>query len=271
MATSTRPALETGWRPETPVDDTMLRRCVLGFSATWEAAAAASGARQRIDDRYAAVDHGRPTGLFNSVTLHRPLFGADLARALDEIERFYDTQGGGTALLWSPWPTPDLADRGWQLQGHPPLLVRNAQLPVEQRIPDDLTVAEVTDPAAFTEWRTVAVEGFPFEDVRAPTSLIDDATRDDDRFRFVIGRVDSRAVAVGCQFIEHGLNVLLLAATRPEFRGRGYYSALAAHRIAHAPHLPDVAIVSDDSRPILVDRFGFMPVTRFTLWGRPCP
>ena len=271
MTTHAPPTLESGWSAETSVEDTVLRHGLLALSSSWTAAGQACGARIARDERFTAVDVGRPTGLFNSATLQQPMIGQDLDDALEEIERFYDRQGHGTALLWSPWPTPDLTARGWTLEGHPPLLFRPALAAPPVRRPEELEVVEATTPAAFDEWRSLAVEAFPLDAVQPARRLLDTAILEDPRFRFVIGRADGRDVAVGCQFVECEANVLLLAATLPEFRGRGYYSALAADRITHQPDLPAVTIVSDDSRPVLVGRFGFLPISRFTLWKRPRP
>jgi hypothetical protein len=269
MATETLPVLETGWGPDTPADDSLLRRGVLALAATWDATGQISDGRLHREDECSAVDLGRPTGLFNGAILLRPVrddaFGTTVAR----IERFYDAQGTGVVLLWSPWPTPDLTGRGWVLQGHPPLLYRPAGLPVERREPEDLAVTEVTTERELAEWCRVAVDAFPLTEVDAPSALFDPAVLTDERFRFIVGRVGSRAVAVGCQAIVEDTNVLLLSTVRPEERGRGYYAALVADRLARAPGLPSVTIVSDDSRPVLLDRFGFLPVTRFTLWERP--
>ena len=265
------PALETGWERHTPADDTILRRGVLALGATWEAVAQPGGGRCHRDEDVGAVDLGRPTGLFNSAMLLQPVrddaFGATVGR----IERFYDGRGSGAALLWCPWPTPDLTPRGWQLQGHPPLLYRPAGLPVARREVEGLAVTEIATRAELDEWCTVAVAAFPLEEVEPPTALLDPAVLDDERFRLVAGHVDGRMVAVGCQVLVDGANVLLLSTVRGDHRGRGYYAALVADRLAHAPQLPSVTIVSDDSRPILVDRFGYLPVTRFTLWERPRP
>ena len=271
MTTETLPALETGWEPDTPADDTLLRHGVLALTATWEATAQVGGGRLHRDDQCSAVDLGRPTGLFNSATLLQPIDDDAVGTTVDRIERFYDDHGRGASLLWSPWPTPDLAGRGWKLEGHPPLLYRPAGLPVERRQPEGLAVTEISTERELAEWCNVAVDAFPLTEVDAPSALFDPAILDDQRFRFVIGHVDSRAVAVGCQAIIGEANVLLLSTVRAEDRGRGYYAALVADRLARAPELPSVTIVSDDSRPVLVDRFGFLPVTRFTLWERPRP
>ena len=271
MATETMPALETGWGPGTPDDDTILRHGLLALTATWEVAAQVDGGRIHRDDDVSAVDLGRPTALFNSATLLRPLRDDAFATSIERVERFYDAQGTGAALLWCPWSTPDLTDRGWTLQGHPPLLYRPAGLPVEPRQPSDLTIAEVTTTSELAEWCAAAVASFPLTEVDVPSALFDPAVLDDERYRFVVGRVEDRTVAVGCQVVSAEANVLLLSTVRREARGRGYYAALVADRLARRPDLPAVTIVSDDSRPVLVGRFGFLPVTRFTLWQRPRP
>lgn len=271
MTTETLPVLETGWEPDTPADDTLLRRGVLALAATWEATGQISDGRILRGDEHTAVDLGRPTGLFNGATLLLPVSDDAFATTVERIERFYDAQGTGAVLLWSPWPTPDLTGRGWVLQGHPPLLYRPAGLPVERHEPDDLVVTEVTTEHELAEWCTVAVDAFPLTEVDASSTLFDAAVLTDERFRFIVGHVGRRMVAVGCQVVVEGTNVLLLSAVRSEHRGRGYYAALVADRLARAPHLPSVTIVSDDSRPILVGRFGFLPVTRFTLWERSRP
>ncbi|MCA1672601.1 MAG: hypothetical protein LC799_10485, partial [Actinobacteria bacterium] len=75
----------------------------------------------RRDDLVAA-DLGHPSGLYNSAVLLRP--PERLEDVVADLEAFYDGHGAGDVELWSPWPTPDLAGRGWELEGHPPLLIR---------------------------------------------------------------------------------------------------------------------------------------------------
>ena len=266
MSAETVPALETGWEPDTPAGDTLLRHGVQALTATWEVIGQAG--RLLRDHRFSAVDLGRSTGLFNSAVLLQPVHGGAFATTVGRIERFYDGHGTGAALLWSPWPSPDLSHRGWVLQGHPPLLYRPAGLPVERRCPADLEVVEVTAERELAEWCAVAVDAFPLAEVHAPAGLFDPVVLADGRTRFVAGRASGRTVAVGCQVVVEDANVLLLSTTRGDARGRGYYSALVADRLAAAAQLPSVTVVSDDSRPVLVDRFGFLPVTRFTLWER---
>lgn len=271
MTTTQTPAgLETGWLPDTPVDDTILRRFLHTFAASWESVAQAGGMSVRRDEQCSIVDLARPSGLFNSATLLQPLLGAELEDVLHRIEDHYDSEGRGDALLWSAWPTPDLRPRGWTLEGHPPLLVRPPG-PAPGAAADHSALSGVVTATALADWSTVTVEAFPLDDVARGAELLPTGIVEDDRWRFVMSREGHRAVATGSQFVEHGLNLLVLAATRPEARGRDHYAALVADRINHRPELPAAAIVSDDSRPVLVGRFGFLPVSRFTLWTRPRP
>lgn len=262
--------LETGWRAATPVGDTLMRRFVHNLATSWEAAALAMERRVLRRDSFVAADHGRPTGLFNSVTLTRPLPAPSLHTALDEIEAFY-ASGHGDVQLWSPWPTPDLRDRGWWLEGHPPMLLRPALGPTEVAAPHELRIRRVTDATGVDEWCRVAVEGFPLDDVAPYHSgdLLDERILRDDRWRLFVGSTDDGPVSIGTLFVAHGLGNFFLAVTRPGARGRGYYGAMSRQRIAACPDLPLAAVFSDMSRPVAESRLGFLPITRFTLWRLP--
>ena len=263
--------LETGWGPRTPAGDTVLRDGLDAVVASWEAVASACGGRAHRGRGFVAVDLGLPTGFMNSATLISPLFGADLDGVVEQVESFYGAGGSGEYLLWSPWPVPDLSARGWSLQGHPPLLYRAPTGPMEAAPPEDLEIVEVTDTAELAEWNATVVEAFPFPDVDPSLGPLGSGVLDDDRFSLLLGRVDGRAMVAGCRVLAGGASVLLLTATRPEARGRGYYGPLVRHRLGSTPDLPVVCLVSDHSRPILVDRFGFLPISRFTVWSRPRP
>src|SRR5690606_13798793 len=65
--------LETGWGPDSPVDDTVLRRFVCTRAEAWEPAVTALGGRTVRPPDFVLTDFGRPAGLGNAVTLLRPL------------------------------------------------------------------------------------------------------------------------------------------------------------------------------------------------------
>lgn len=261
----------TGWEPDTPVGDTLLRRAVFALAAAGEPAVAAMGGTVRRTAAFAVADFGRPAGLGNTVTLLAPPAPDAPEEGLDAVEAAV-APGSGTVVLLSAWPTPDLRPRGWQLLGHPPLHYRPAgPLPALAAVPG-LEVVPVRDAAGVRDAERVAVEGYPFPDLQplVPGSLFDERVLGAG-MHLEVGRLDGEAVTVGARHVEDGLVVLLLGATLPQARHRGCWAAVVRSRLAAFPGLPAVALFGDDSRSGAERLFGFLPITRFTLWARPRP
>jgi hypothetical protein len=267
--------LTTGWEPDLPVADTLLRRFVFALAESWAAPVRAMGGRTTRHAAFVAADLGRPSGVWNSATLLQPLPPGDperIGEVLRAIEGFYDGQGTGGVALWSAWPTPDLSARGWTLEGHPPMLVRPAGLPLPpapRAGEGSLHITRITDAAGVRDWERVAVDGFPFRDLQplVPGALLDGRALADPRCRLWVGYEDGPVVC-GSVFLEHGLSLFGLGVTLPEARRRGHWAAMVSHRLRAAPHLPAAALFSDMSRPGAERVFGFLPITRFTLWTR---
>lgn len=236
--------LTTGWDDLVPVDDSLCRRWLHHWADTCEAFAA--GGVVRRDDRLAVALARERNGLFDSVTPLAP--PADWGALLDEVDAL-----PGPLHLWSLWPTPDLSGRpGWELEGHPPLLVRPpAPAPAPDRAP-----TEVAGAASLAAWQDAACAGFPL-----PGRPVPDLA--DGRLRLF---VDEGATA-SALFTAHGLSSLALAATVPTARRRGHWRRHALHRLAQAPGAWFAGVFSDDSRPG-AEALGFVPLVRFTLWRR---
>jgi hypothetical protein len=263
--------LESGWEPETPIGDTLLRRFVFALAEAWAPAVAAMGGRILRSPDFVLTDLGRPAGLGNAVTLLRPLPPGDPEAAstlLDAIEAAIAT-GRGTVVLLSAWPTPDLRSRGWQLAGHPPFHLR-PPAPLPEAGAPGLRIAPVTDAAGVRDFERVLVAGYPFPDVARGT-LFDERLLTAAGPHLEVGYLSGRAVTVGARHIAHGLVVLALGATVPAARHRGCWSAMVRSRLAAAPDLPAAALFSDDSRPGAERVFGFLPISRFSLWTRSRP
>lgn len=263
MTAATR--LEDGWHPDTPIGDTLLQRFVLNQAAFHEAQATAMGGRTLRRDDFVAADLGHPSGYYNSAVLLRPPERDTVA----DVEAFYDGHGSGDVELWNPFPTPDLSVRGWQLEGHPPLLLRPAGLPPPQPpSPGGLRITPVTGGAGVRDWEHVAAYGFPLPDVQPllPGAIADERLLADPRIRLWVGYVEDRPVVIGSLFTEVGIAHLTLGATLPEGRRRGYWTAMALVRLA-TTELPAAALFSDMSRSG-AQRLGFLPIIRFTLWRR---
>lgn len=264
--------LTTGWEADTPLSDSLTHRCVHAYAASLWEPVERSGGRVHHDPRVVVHDLGRPAAFENGATLLAPLGadGTDPAALLDEVEARL-SGGRGRVWLWSAWPTPDLHHRGWELAGHPPLLVRPAGS-APPAPTTDVEVVEVVDADGLAVWQDVVVRGYPLDELVAahdPTWLrpevLDPATH-----RLWLGLLGGWPVAAGASHVAAGTHVFAMGATLPAARGRGAWNALARVRLVARPDLPAASLFSDFSRP-LAERLGFVPIHRWTLWTRPRP
>jgi len=264
--------LTDGWEPDLPVSDTLLRRFLFNLAAFNELPAVAAGARVLRRHDLAAADLGRPAAMHNAATLLRPLAYDRAGETLEVVEGFYDGHGSGEAYLWSAWPTPDLRQRGWVLEGHPPLLLRPPGGPPPPPVPPGLRAERVTGVEGLRDWERVAVDGFPYRELQPyrPGVLLDERVLADQRLRLWVGYDGDRPVCMGTLFVDAGVAAFSLGVTLPEARRRGYWAAMAGVRLLEEPDLPAVGIFSDMSRPP-AEALGFLPLLRFTLWHRPRP
>jgi hypothetical protein len=167
---------------------------------------------------------------------------------VDEVEELLLAgPGSGDVLLWSAWPTPDLRRRGWQLEGHPPLLYRPAGGPLP--LAGDLEVRRASDAAALADWERVAVEGYPLGDLAPwrPGVLFDTRVLASP-LRLWVGYADERPVGAAASYVAHGLHVLALGVVLPEARRRGYWQALLRARLIDLEGLPSASLFSEMSR-----------------------
>ncbi|HET7899601.1 MAG TPA: hypothetical protein VFL59_00335 [Candidatus Nanopelagicales bacterium] len=260
--------LETGWLPSTPVDDTLLRAFLRNQAALNALVADAGHGHVHDDDLVSVADAGSPVAYQNQAVLHRPLRTVD-DPALDVAETHLCS--GRSATLLSAWPTPDLRSRGWHLVGHPAFVVRGpvaaTQAPHPRHPGLEIHVADCADDLAVAE--DLMVRGYPVpEAIGAPRGSAFPADLLETPVLVRVCSIDGVPVAVAASLPMHGVVNLCLAATLPEARHRGAWTALVDDRCGDVPHLPAAAFTSDDSRPGFV-RAGFLPVVRFTLWLRP--
>ncbi|MGB7447716.1 MAG: hypothetical protein WA892_01175 [Ornithinimicrobium sp.] len=264
--------LSTGWEPDVPAEDTLLRRYLLHWAAYCDGYALAGGGETHRTDAFAAADLRRPSGYFNSVTLLRPP-GDDLTEVLDEVDDFA-AGGRGELLMWSPWliPQTSLSARGWQLYGHPPLLARPPATLVPAPTAPALDIRRASTTEQLVHWEQVAVEGYPMPELAgaAPGAVADPSLLTDSRFGFWVGYEKDRAVSLGTSFVDYGIGSFALGVTRPEARRRGHWLAHAVARLRHSPDVWMTGVFSDFSRPG-AESIGFVPLLRLSLWALPRP
>jgi hypothetical protein len=256
--------LETGWLDDTPVGDTLLRRFAFNQSELNECFADAAGGRSDRAREVSLADSGGPIAFFNQAIPLRPLAGLD-DPVLDVAEQFYAGASHASTLL-SLWPTPDLSTRGWALGGHPAFVARPPGPHAPARPEVDVRLVE--NGADLEAVERVAIDGYPLDEARPlpPGALLPPALLETP-IRYRLALLDGEPVAAASNHAGHGVVNLCFAATLPQARRHGAWSALLWARVDEHPDLPAVAFTSDFSRPGF-ERLGFLVLTRFTLWWR---
>jgi GNAT superfamily N-acetyltransferase len=255
--TTPRSDLTTGWEPEGPTDDTLLRRFVFAYADRIERMALRSGRRVEGSSDARSADLGSPFRFDNAVVLLRPL--SDLDSVVARARSFFTTPW----VLLSAWPTPDLSGLGLRLVGHPPLMFRPpAPWPSS---PPELRVVEVDGAKALGDFERTLVTGYPLPEA----SAVFDPGLVGEVLRLFVGYVAGEPVSVAGAAVNHGIVEVDWVATLPHARGRGYGAALTMAAAGIAPGLPALLLASDAGRPVY-QHLGFIDLLRTTMWeGQP--
>jgi hypothetical protein len=266
--------MRAGWEPDTPVDDSLLRRFLVNWTASIEAHGNPLGGRVLRRDDLAAVDLGRPSFGSNVATLLAPLFPAgvdEIAAALDDFYEFSRGNYSGTTYLFSPWPTPDLRPCGWTLLGYEPLMLRPAggEAPPS---PPELRIEAVRDETSLQAFELAIVRGFESSELEAlgPGAVFSAGILTDARFRLWVGWEEDRPVSASATFVAAGISDVTVVGTVPEARRRGYGAALTWRATLAEPELPALLLATDEGRAVY-ERMGYMSLFRFTVWSRERP
>lgn len=263
---------ENGWLPDTPVEDNLLRQFLHNQADLYDQVAAGFDGTTARTAEVALAASRCVVPYFNEALLLRPLLDAS-DPVLDEIDAFFAASDAPAWVLLSPWPTPPLQARGWQLGGHPAFVVRTPGAPLRpaaDRPGVDLRVRRATTAADLFAAEQVLAEGYPVDEaVGRPGSALPTSLTDTD-VSVRLATVDGADVAVGMGYVAHGCVNLCGAATLPQARRTGAWGALVHARVDDAPDLPAVAFTSDFSRPGF-EHLGFVSVMRFTMWLRTAP
>ncbi len=256
--------LRTGWEPETPDDDIILRQALYNFTDFNVGAAGVMGARMRTSEWLAMADLGRPGAFLNNATFLRPPTSDHVPFMLDEIEAFFGAEGSGPVDVWSAWPTDDFSARGWELGGHPPLMLRLAGGEAPPG-PDELEIRQVRNAEHVKEfeqyWRRRSA-------IRTHRASSTSACSGSTGVTMWLGYVDDVAVATAAVCTTRGVNGVQTIATLPELRGRRLGAAMTWVATLAEPELPAVLLASDLGRGVY-ERMGFLALSRFSYWRLP--
>lgn len=258
--------LTTGWEPDVPADDSLVRRAVL-VTASWATAVAgALGRPTRRTDRWAGGHVGDAGSLTNPVVVLRPLAEAEWPEVVGEVGELLTA--GVPCFVISPFPTPDLSGLGLLHIGHPPVMVRFPGGAAPALRPGvELRPVGTADELAVAE--RVLVEGYPMpelEPLRAGSLLAPPILAG--TTRVWTAYVDGEPAAVAAAHTAGGAQLVEYVAALPSARGRGAGAAVTWAATLAEPDLPAVLIASDDGRP-LYEAMGYVAIERWTVWLRP--
>src|SRR4051794_25690801 len=116
--------LTHGWEADTPANDSLVRMFLEGTAARGETLAPVAGGRAERRDGVAMADLESPIFFDNAAVLLAPSEYLDKDAVVAALRDFYPPERG--VILFSAFPTWDLAEAGFALMGHPPLMVRPA-------------------------------------------------------------------------------------------------------------------------------------------------
>lgn len=231
----------------------------------WEHIPRAAGQHTERWDGIWAADASSPVPFSNSATALRPLNDATAADTVARLDAFYAQGRGALWMLWSAWPTTDLAPYGMRLAGYPPFMVR---LPGALDIATDLRIIEATDDASLKDFDETMINGYPLDELRFPADRMSDSRALGGPMHFFVGYEGTKPVSCAASFVGEREVGVYMVATLPEKRGGGYGTALTAAAVNAAPHLPAVLQASDFGQPVY-HRLGFATLGTFALWYKP--
>ena len=145
----------------------------------------------------------------------------------------------------------------------------------EPSVPEGVVIREVLEPDDFARIARLEASVWGGSDHRWVDDLAAERAADPEGLRLFLAEAGDLAVCAGWVRFPSGTEFVTFwgGATLPDWRGRGIYRALVAHRATLAAERgrPYIEVdASDDSRPIL-ERLGFVAVTTTTpyVWSPP--
>jgi hypothetical protein len=254
-------ALFSGWAPDAPADDTLLRAFVCAQADRGTYLESRLGCPALRTDEVAAVDLGSPVLFDNMAVVLQPPTMADPRAIARAVLDFYPPDR--PFVLFSAWPLGDLAPLGLSLMGHPPLMFRPAGGSAPP-LPDGLHIEEVEDEDGAVVFGRTLLTAYPMAGDRTPGFA---EPMLGGPIRLFVGYDGDRPVATAGAVVDHGLNDVEWVATMRDVRGRGIGAALTWAATLADPSLPAALIASDDGFPTY-QRMGYTSLLRTTLWFR---
>jgi hypothetical protein len=259
--------LTTGWEPDCPPADSLVRQAVL-VHASWATELAQRAGRPWHRDGEWAGGWVSDRAVFaNWVVLLQPV--ADVAGLAERVNRLFPATV--PFLVFSAWPSPDLTAAGWALVGHPPLMLRPPGAPPAGAVRASVEVREVRDGGQLALAERVLVDGYPMPELQpVHAGALFDVRVLEGPTRAWLAWDGEQPVA--CAVAHHAAGVTLVecVAALPAARGRGAGAAVTWAATASEPESAAVLIASDDGQPVY-ERLGYLRLVRWSVYAQAVP
>lgn len=177
----------------------------------------------------------------------------------------------GTRLvsIWDCWAARDLRKLGFQRRWVEPWYFRPpSPLPNNFTMPSGLSIEPVTNAEQLGEFEEASWEGFEMTQAGLRVGRFGQhgmATLDDEGMGYLLARLAGRVVASAIAYATPDVLGLYGISTIPEFRRRGYATALVRAAVSLRPDLP-MAVQPDPESVPMYTRAGFVPAGHVAAW-----
>ncbi len=255
--------LTTGWEDDLPPTDSLVRQAVLAHVSWARALTAAARGTFSEGPSWCAGRGGGSSALLNWAIVTSP--PRDWALTVEAISAAY--AAGVSAIVISPFPTPDLTSHGLALVGHPPLMSRPTT--TDTSASTSLDVREATTEQHLQDAERVLVEGYPMPDMAGlPPGHLYRPDVVAGPTKVFVGYDGDTPVATSAAHSAAGVTVVENVAVLAGARGKGAGAVLTWAATSAWPEQGAVLIASDDGQPVY-ERLGYQRIERWTCWLRP--
>jgi GNAT superfamily N-acetyltransferase len=202
-----------------------------------------------------------------AIVVYPPGSDEEWHEVVNEVERMTENEvdASGRTLLLSPWRTPDLRGRGWELAGYPVLLNRKAgDGGREAPAPPDLVLCRAgqeTWPECFVTPADLAVD---------VTGMLAGPWQPAGEVLYWSARYGGETVGVAAVVLAQGLWIPAAIAVHPDVRGQGIGRAMLALLRPHLiefPGRPSLALAPDHLAGI-ARAAGYRARQRWVTWRK---
>ena len=173
--------------------------------------------------------------------------------------------------LWDCWAVRDLSGMGFKRQWMEPWYLRHPSPPPRNfTLPPGLSIEVVRNAKQLAEFEEASWEGFEMLEAARTVGRFGqhaEGTPDDAGMRYLVARLDGRVVASTIAYATTDMLGLYGISTVPEFRRRGYATALVRAAVSLRSDLP-VSVQPDPESVRIYTDTGFVPACQVAAWHK---